>query len=150
MKNAALLTLILLSVLLLSCDKKDCPLCTTPPEMFVLELVDETSGENLFTIDSFDSETLKVIDLLDSSAVEFQFIDENELNLIQIHTIGWQTEVVNYSIEVDGTQLCILHVDADRADGECCDYTEFHEVDFNGVEFSRDNTTGIYRLFIEL
>lgn len=135
---------------LFSCNYKDCRECFTPPEAFILELVDQATGENLFTVDSLDSEKVEVIDLYDNKSVVFSFLDENAINLIQIHTIGWHSEVVNYSIQVDGIEMCILHVDAERVDGDCCDHTEFHVIDISNAEFRKDETTGIIKALLSL
>lgn len=77
----------------------DCAL--TPPQSFTFEIIDKTSGENLFTNGTYEPATISIIDVLDNNnPVEFTFISENDINLIEIGSIGWETETVNLKFDI--------------------------------------------------
>jgi len=130
--------------------KKECGECFTPPSPFEFELVDKLTGENLFTNGTFNSSDIKVINLDDQSNVEFTFIDENDYNVIRINSIGWKTEIVNYSIRVSSDNIFDLFVNAERLNGECCSYTEYKEIRIENSEFELDSGKGIYKILVEL
>ncbi len=132
-----------------SCEQP-CGECFTPPELFIFEIADKTSGENLFTKGIYKASEIEVIDLSDSSRVDYSFIDEDDINLIQIHTIGWKTETVNYSINISNKNIFNLYVDAERISEDCCSYTEFHEIKIENTEYEFNQETGIYKILIEL
>ena len=150
-KITTILTLIIL-IITQSCKKKDdCEdlECFTPPSPFGFELVDKLTGENLFTNGTFKSIDIKVINLDDQSNVEFTFIDENDYNIIQINTIGWKTETVNYSINISNESIFELFVNAERLNGECCNYTEYKEIRIKNSEFELNQNSGIYRILVD-
>lgn len=135
-----------------SCDKNnncDGLNCFTPPTRFYFELVDKTSGENLFTSGVLSSDDIKVINLEDQSNVDFEFIDENDANIIQIYTIGWETQIVNYSIEISSESLFTLFVDAERLSENCCAFTKYNEIEIDGSEFELNEQNGIYTILVE-
>lgn len=150
MKKILCLFGLLSLVLLISCNE-DCEdiACFTPPSPFTFELVGKTSGENVFTNGSFDPENIKVINLEDETEVEFQFIAENEENLLQIGEIGWETEEINYQVKISEEEIFQLYVDAERVSEDCCSYTDFNEIEIGNTEYEQDSETGVYRIFVE-
>jgi len=149
MKKINPILTILLTVLLLGCVNDDCGLCFTPPEPFLFEIVDKTSGENLFTNGTYNSQEIEIINTSDNSIVEFTFIDENDINLIQITSIGWQTEMVNMDVNISSNNIFHLFVDAERVAGECCDYTRYNEIRIENTENEYDSVSGIYKILVE-
>ncbi|WP_372642798.1 hypothetical protein [Ancylomarina sp.] len=129
------------------CYEEECGECFSPPNYFVFELVDSDMGENLFTNGTFNSDDIEVLDASDHP-IEFTFIGENEINLIEINTIGWQTEIVNYRINIASEKLFDLYVDAKRLYEDCCSFTRYNEIEIGNVEFSLSTETGIYTIFV--
>ena len=150
MKRGIKVLALIILIFTQSC-KDDCAdiLCFTPPSPFTFELVDKLSGENLFTNGTFNPNDIKVIDLEDQSNVEFTFIDENDYNIIRINTIGWQTEIVNYSLQISSESIFELFVNAERLNGNCCDYTNYKEIRIENADFELDQQSGIYKIRIE-
>lgn len=147
-------TLLFLFVLLFSQACKDDDNCSevacfTPPEPFSFELVDKTSGENLFTNETYNSNDISVVDLDDQSAVEFTFQDENNTNLIRINTIGWETETVAYSIQIATKSVFELYVTAERSTDGCCPNTDFTEIRIEKADFELNKESGIYTIFVD-
>lgn len=145
------LILILLIVIFQSCKNDDnCDKdCFTPPTNFAFEIVDKISHENLFTNGTFEADQIQITNTLNDTPVEFKFISENDLNLIEIGSIGWQTEVVDLKIDIADTTIFDFYVDAERRTEDCCSYTEYKELTISGSEFELDNQTGIYKIFVE-
>lgn len=149
-RSITILTLIIL-IFTQSCkdDPQEDILCFTPPPPFRFELVDYLSGENLFTNGTFDSNEIGVINLDDQNNVEFTFIDENDNNIIKVMTIGWETEMVNYSFQISSESVFELFVDAERMNGDHCDYTEYKEIRIENADFEFNQDSGVYKILIE-
>ncbi len=149
MKSINLILLVL--ILLFQGCKNDCAeLCFTPAQAFLFELVDKTSGENVFTNGSYTSRDIAIRNVLNNnSPVEFTFISENDINLIQIGSIGWKTEIVNLKIDLADSHIFNFYVDAERSTGDCCSHTEYKEIAVTGSEFELDSQTGIYKILVE-
>lgn len=128
------------------CDGVD---CFTPPEPFAFELVEKSTGENLFTSGVFSPEDINIVNLDDQSIVEFQFIDENDINLIQINSIGWESQIVNYSIEISSESLFTLFVDAERLRENCCAFTRYNKIEIDGSGFELNELSGLYKILVE-
>ncbi|MFD0975268.1 hypothetical protein [Salinimicrobium gaetbulicola] len=151
MKKINLILLVLMAFLQ-SCNDDKCNdiLCFTPPESFLFEIVDKTSGENLFTNGTYDSGDISITDALNNNEpVEFTFKSDNDRNLIEIGSIGWETEIVNLKIDISDDHIFDLYVDAERKMGDCCDYTEYKEITIGEAEFEFDAQTGIYKILVE-
>ena len=143
------LILVLFTLILQSCDHNGCGECFTPPDRFLLEIVDKTSGENLFTNGTFDPEQIQITNTLTNSSAEFTFISEDNINLIQINSIGWETEIVNLEFDISDNCIFDFYVDAERKMGNCCSYTVYNEITIEESEFELDTQTGIYKILVE-
>ena len=152
MRKVLIYLLFIFTVTTWSCDKNDNSYdkpCFTAPTSFMFELVDKVSGENLFTTGVLSSSDITFLNLDDQSEVEFQFIDENDLNVIQISSIGWETQIVTYSIETSSGSLFTLFVDAERLNENGCEFTRYNQIDLDGSEFEFNDQSGIYIISVE-
>ena len=143
------LILILLLIIFQSCINDECGDCFTPPNNFRFELVDKTSGENLFTNGTFEPNQIEITNVLNNSSTEFEFISENNINLIQISGIGFQTEIVNLKIDIGTTRIFNFYVNAERKKGDCCSFTAYKEIIISGSEFEFNNEIGVYKILVE-
>jgi hypothetical protein len=143
------LILILFIVIFQSCNSNDCPLCFSPPQSFLFEIVGKTSGENIFTNGSYKSENIEITDKLNNKSVKFTFISENNMNLIQIGSIGWETEIVDLKIGISDKQIFDFYVDVERKMGDCCSYSEYNEIRIVASEYELDSQKGIYTILME-
>jgi hypothetical protein len=128
MKNFHLLIFLFLSVL--SCnDKDDCEdyLCFTPPPYYGFLIVDSETGENLFTNGTFQASQIKVVNSDTQENLEFSFISENDANILEIPSIGWETEKVNVTVKIGNEFSFNFYVDAERKNGNCCSFTKINE-----------------------
>ena len=134
-----------------ACADKDCEdvLCFTPPMPFAFELVDKDSGENLFTNGSYDSDDIEVLNVSDNSRREFVFISENELNIIQIGSIGWENEIAEVVLKVGDETILNLYVDSERVSEDCCNFTKYNEIRIDNADYELDQQSGIYTIRIE-
>jgi len=134
-----------------ACADKDCEdvLCFTPPMPFAFELVDKDSGENLFTNGSYDSDDIEVLNLSDNSRREFVFISENELNIIQIGSIGWENEIAEVVLKVGDETILNLYVDSERVSEDCCNFTKYNEIRIDNADYELDPQSGIYTIRID-
>ncbi len=138
-------------LLVSSCDLvKDCPECTTPPQVFSFDIVDEVSGENLFMNGTYDVSNFKIVNVLNQQELDFDLIEEDELGYIHVYSIGWQTEVVNCHFYYDNEELFTFYVDAVRKSEDCCSFTDYRAIELEGKEFDLDKTKGVYSVYMPL
>ncbi|WP_158844191.1 hypothetical protein [Algibacter sp. L1A34] len=144
------LILLLCAISLQSCNDDDCnQSCFTPPESFSFEIVDKTNDENLFTNGTYHSQQITITNTLNNSPLEFTFISENNINLIQIGSIGWETEIVNLKIDISNIHIFDFYVDSERKTEDCCPHTEYKEILISNSEFELNSQTGIYKILVE-
>ncbi|MDF4201367.1 hypothetical protein PXD56_00270 [Maribacter sp. SA7] len=148
MKKSIIIALVTFVMILQSCDDCGDKDCFTPPNGFSFELVDKTTMENLFTNETFNSNEISVINLTDNSNLEFDFIDENNLNLIQLNSIGWETEKVDVLINVSGIDILNLIVDAERTSEDCCEFTRYNDISIENAEFELNEENGLYTILV--
>lgn len=143
---------LLFTLLVSGCNKTDnCEdvLCFTPPSTFVFELLNKDSKENVFSINAFNSSLIDVLDLEDSASVEFEYFTQDSLNLILIHTIGWKTELIDYSIRHADTNVFRLHVDVERVYENCCSFSRYNDIQILDAEFIYDKERGLHKIFLD-
>ncbi len=134
-----------------SCDNAgaDPVLCFTPPSPFSFELVDKTTKENLFTNGTYNSKDVVIKNLDDTSkAVKYDFISENNLNIIRLGYIGWQTETINYSISIGNKNIFQFHIEAKRINAECS-HTEYSNFEVKNATYELDQTKGVYKILVD-
>ncbi len=124
-------------------------LCFTPPRGFAFELVDAETKENLFSNSTFDPDQIQVLNIEDGSDREFSFIDEDDLDLIRIGSIGWETEIAEVVLKVGGTDILSLYVDSERVSENCCNFSKYNEIRIDNAEYELDPQTEIYTIFVK-
>jgi hypothetical protein len=151
LKNALKFISLLLLLFIQGCKSDDCEdiACFTPPMPFTFDLVDKESGENLFTNGSYNSDDIEVLNVNDNSRREFRFISENELNIIQIGSIGWEDEIAEVVLKVGDIIILNLYVDSERVSENCCNFTKYNEIRIDNADYDLNNQTGIYTIYIE-
>lgn len=134
--------LFILLIGLLSCeDSKD---CTTEPPVFMFEIIDKSSGENLFTNGTFKSDEIIVTDTKTNTKVPFRFISENDINLLTFNGIGWEKETLNYIIKIQEKAVFEIYVDADRKSSDGCTFTVINEFAIKNSDYELLKEKGIY------
>lgn len=133
------------------CEDKNCEeyLCTTPPSAFIFELVDKSTGENLFTNGTYDHSEIEVLSSNTDTPQEFTFITDNNLNLLSINSIGWQSETETLLINISNENIFNLYVEAELVSEDCCSFTRYHEIRIENCDFDIEPTTGYYQILIE-
>ncbi|MBU2950640.1 hypothetical protein KO493_08025 [Tamlana agarivorans] len=142
---------IIITFFLLSCDAiKDCEDCFTPPNNFYFDIVDKVSGENLFTNGTYDYQDIEIINTLDGNeSVDFEFITHDNINQIEIYSIGYSTEIVNLKFYVSNQYLFDFYVDAERTSENCCSFTVYNEIKITGSDFVSKPQSGVYTILVE-
>ncbi|WP_299777092.1 hypothetical protein [uncultured Formosa sp.] len=133
-----------------SCNNDDDIIdCFTPPTSFTFELVDKTTGENLFTNGTYNANDISLTNTLDkNSNAEFTFIDEDNYNIIEINSIGWKTEIVNFELKIEDEIIFNLYVDAERKSENHCSFTTYNEIEIQDTEYTLDNKFDFYTILI--
>ena len=134
---------------ILSCKNNDCEdiSCFTPPPNFSLELVDNSTGENLFTTGLLNSNSIEILDE-NSKEIAFDFIAENDLNIIQLSEIGWNLGLHNYKVIVTPNVEFTLTLEMEEKHENCCTFFEIRQFNISNYAYEQSNTTGIYKIKI--
>ena len=81
MRNRITLFLVILTISLVSCNDECNEGEKATPASFFVEIIDETSGENVFENETYTAQQITIQDL-DEATIPFEFIEN--LNVIQI------------------------------------------------------------------
>ena len=137
--------LILAVIVIQSCsnddDSPDCStvLCAQPEALLEFKFVDSETGENLAD-DLIDGSAIEVTNTSSNTEPEYEFISENDLNILRISI----SETSDYSISYEGEEIFNLSVEAERQTGGCCTNVEIQNLEIGGAEFEIESETGIY------
>lgn len=135
-----------LTVLATSCE--ECGECFTPPATFIFELVNE-QDENIFTVESYKQKQISIVQMSNNESYEFQFISEDNMNVIQIGSIGWATEEVGLLFQLGEKEIFTFYVSAERKNEDCCTFTRYNDIKIEGADFELDSQTGKYKIIVE-
>lgn len=132
------------------CNSDDCKdiACFTPPMGFVFEIVDKETGENLFTNGTYSSDQIEVLNIEDNSKKQFSFVDENDINLISIGSIGWNSEIEHVVIKIAEKDILDLYVDSERVSENCCNFSRYNEIRIDYADYELNTQSGIYTVYI--
>ncbi|MCF6166963.1 hypothetical protein [Lutibacter sp.] len=141
--------LILLLLTLFSCKNNDCSdyACFTPPPSFIFELVDKSTGENLFSNGTLNPDEMRVFNE-ENKQFNVSFISENNINLIDISEIGWNLGSHSYKLVVSNNLEIKIILEIEEKNENCCTYFEIVNFQILSYEFSKSNTTGIITVLI--
>ncbi|MFD1315007.1 hypothetical protein [Namhaeicola litoreus] len=145
----ALFTL-LMPFLILKCSTNDCEemICFTPPQAFQFEIIDVNSSQNLYTLGLLFKKDLKIYETKTGISREFSFINENDLNIITVNSIGWKNEKVELTIELKKNLNFTLYVDAQRKNENCCSFKTMNEIIIQPFEYKPDQSKELYQIYI--
>lgn len=137
-------------ITIISCKNNECEdvLCFTPPPTFELELVDKTTGENLFTNDVLNPNDIKILDE-NSKNIAFNFISENDLNIIQLSEIGWNLGAHTYKVTVGIDVQFNIELEMKEKHENCCTFFNTLQFNISNYEFEQSNTSGVYTIKID-
>ncbi|WKK65999.1 hypothetical protein [Lutimonas zeaxanthinifaciens] len=139
-----------LLMVVLSCSDKDCEDidCFTPPFIFTFDIQDKESGENLFENGTYTEDQIEVVNKSDGSERAYQFIG-GEINFLRIPSIGWETEIAEVVIKLDGQEAFTLFVDVERLTENCCNFSKYNETRIDNADYEYDQQREIYRIYLE-
>jgi len=146
LKFMALITLLMVQ----GCNNNDCEGldCFTQPTAFVFEIVDQQTGENLFTNGTYTPGQIEVLNSADNSKRDFSFIADNDRNLISIGSIGWETEIADVVLKIDGEDILNLYVDTERVTENCCNFSKYNKISIENAVYDFDKQTFIYTIYV--
>ncbi len=148
MKKHVILLIVVFTIF--SCKINECEdiACFTPPPNFAFELVDKTTGENLFTNGTLKDTDIEVLDE-NEEKVTFKFISENSLNIIDLPEIGWNFELHTYTITVGPTVEFRLELEMEEKHENCCTFFKVITFNISNYTYEQSSTTGVYSIKID-
>ena len=137
--------LILIAILsLMSCDTRDCDdmSCFTPPPVFLFKVVNKASGENLYTNGTLNSDDIKITDE-NGKQLQYTFITENNVNLLQADEFGWDSNISTYYIDPGNGIKIDIALNSEMKNENCCSFYEISDFSVLNYNYSVENSTGI-------
>ena len=121
MRNRITLFLVILTISLVSCNDECNEGEKATPASFFVEIIDETSGENVFENETYTAQQITIQDL-DEATIPFEFIEN--LNVIQIFPSVTNATGNSFVIKLNNeTTLQMDEIDANydvsSSAGEC-------------------------------
>ena len=152
MKIKSFILLVIAAFALNSCNVDKCDmLCFSGPLSLNFELLDEATGENLFTNGTFDAADIEVLDLDDNnSSVQYTFDAENIRNIIRLGPFGWGTNSVNYTLKIGDVEIFQLILNAEQKTEDCCTFVRVNTLEIKNTEFEQNSETGVYEVLVVL
>ena len=148
MKKHVILLIVVFTIF--SCKINECEdiACFTPPPNFAFELVDKTTGENLFTNGTLKDTDIEVLDE-NEEKVTFKFISENNINIIDLPEIGWNLDLHTYTITVGPTVEFRLELEMEEKHENCCTFFKVITFNISNYTYEQSSTTGVYSIKID-
>lgn len=136
-----------LVLILISCERNSCEdiSCFSPPTAFYFEITDKETGENLFANGTYTQGELEIRHA-NGNPVPFTFTVNG---LVEVTSIGWVSESMNYVFTVPEAFSFSLYVEAERVTENCCSFTRFEAVEITGAAYSQDDALGVYKIRVE-
>lgn len=123
-------------------------LCFTPPPIFAFELVDKITSENLFTNGTLSSSDIEIVDE-ENKKVKYEFIDRDNLNIINILEIGWDLGFHTYTISVGDDVRFNLELEMEQKSENCCTFFKTTQFNITNYTYIKSNTTDVYQVQID-
>ena len=123
----------------------DCPELGTILE---IQLIDLTTGEDMFIDGKLDSDSILIIDSKNND-VYFEFMNhtESEFSIISIYESyeGSSTYFLSVGASLDITIETVVKINYKK----CCDFYQTDSVNFSDYKFERANNKVRYKVFID-
>lgn len=150
MKIFSKICLFLAVIVVQSCsnnDDDDCStvLCAQPAAILEFKIVNSETGENIAgTVIS--GPAIEVINTSSDSEVNYEFITENDINILRVFISNSGEYRVNYGEE----EIFTFAVDAERQTEGCCSSIKINDLSIDDAEFEIEAETGIYLIKKEI
>ncbi|MCB7481709.1 hypothetical protein [Christiangramia sediminis] len=122
-------------------DDSDCSarLCAEGSALLEFKIVDIETGENIAG-SIISGPEIEVTNTSSGAEVNYDFITENDLNILRIRTANSS----EYSIQYGEEEIFKLSIDAEMITEGCCSSTKINELSISGADFEIEEETGIY------
>ena len=97
---------------------------------------------------TYTSNEIEIVNQSNNQSVEFSIAQNGGTNLLNINTVGWETETINYLITAKNEFLFTLQLNAERISEDCCSYTKYSDIEISGSDYEINPETGIYSIFV--
>ncbi len=132
------------------CDKTDkCHDidCSTPPQPFIFNIVDASTGDNVFATGTFNRDDVEVYDENDRWE-NHRFDNYLDTNYLVLPEIGWETERTAYTIRLGEEKEINLILDMQERHENCCTFFSVEDFGIEDYPWSEIDSTGVIRVEI--
>lgn len=117
------------------------------PIILILKFSIKPLGKIYIPMVSLRADQLKVFNAVTKAPLDYQFITENNLNIIVLNSVGWKTEKTSVTFELKKGMSFNFYVDAERKYEDCCSFTVFNETKVENVPHEFETSKNLYSIF---
>ncbi len=143
-----ILTIFVVSISFIGCNKCKDIACFTPPAPFNIEFLDSETKENLISNETYNFKQILIENTENENTISFDTIFYEDESFMRLTDIGWETEIINYSISIPNEFKFTFYVDAERLEGKCCNFTHFNEMSISNYEYEENPSSELISVFI--
>jgi len=140
-------TLLLVLFAFTGCDDTDGGiLCETGPVGFTFEVVNETTGDNLFENELFEENQLQITNS-DGEAVVFDYeTDRNVVNVL----LGWESKSDVYTVTIGDEITFNFAFTLKKSSSGGCTSTKLTELEMSGATYETNETSDVTTIFVSV
>jgi hypothetical protein len=146
MKSVLGIMLLFFLVIINSQCFEKCNDASTGPPNFTIEIISVTTGEDVFTKGTYQSNQITIIDEKNQN-INFRFFNENSVNLIQIRPAS---EAGNKTIKLKIGNEVIININFEiiKASTKCGTNYSVRNISIGNYQYEQSNQTGIIKINI--
>lgn len=135
--------------ILLSCENCNEIDCFTPPNSYIIQLIDKETGNDLIAVDELDHAEIRLFNKTQSvyEEITIEAVDEQS-NFIMIN-IAWNKGLNVYSMEIKDKEAFEITGHFERVYEDCCSFTKVHEFSIDNAEYQLDSNQYVYMVYIQ-
>jgi hypothetical protein len=121
--------------------------CFTPPQPFIFNIVDASTGENVFAGGAFNKDDVEVYDENDRWE-NHMFDTYADSNYLVLPEIGWETKRTAYTIHLGEETEINLVLDMQERHENCCTFFSIEDFSIEDYPWSEIDSTGVIQVEI--
>lgn len=121
--------------------------CFTPPRTFIFNIVNQSTGKNVFASGEFSNDDVEVYD--ENNQWENHMFDNYfDTNYLILPEIGWEMERTAYTIHLGEETEINLVLDMQERHENCCTFFSIEDFGIEDYPWSEVDSTGVIRVEI--
>lgn len=117
--------------------------CFSAPNPINFVVLDSITSENLVCN---RSSQVSFVNIETNNNIEFEILNVGDNCIIQISSVGWETEKLNLKCTIGKDPIFEIDIDAERLYENSCSYTNYRSIEIRKAIYDWDPQTNIYTI----